>query len=112
MLKKENRLRKKSDFDAIFKEQNFLKSSFLLLGFKKNNLNQSRFGIIVGKKISKKAVIRNKIKRTIREIIRSKIDEIYIGYDVVIIPYKEIEKKSFQEVKNNINKELEKAKLI
>lgn len=102
MLKKENRLKKKKDFDAIFKERKFLRSFLFLFFFKKNNLNYSRFGIVISKKISKKAVLRNRIKRRIREIIRKNIDKTVVGYDVIIIPFKEIIKKSFQEIEEAI----------
>ncbi len=106
MLKKENRLKKKKDFDIVFKQGVFKKSSFILFGFKENNLDYSRFGIIISKKISNKAVVRNKIKRRIREIVRNKIDQIKKGFDIIIVPYKGIEEKSFQEIEKEIIKNL------
>lgn len=112
MLKKENRLKKKKDFDAIFKEWKFKRSLFILLGIKKNDLNYSRFGIIVSKKIAKKAVVRNKIKRKIREILRNRIKEIDRGYDVVIIPSKEIVDKNYQEIKISLERGLKKIKIL
>ena len=113
MLKKENRLKKKKDFDAVFKECKFKRSPlFTFLGIKKNDLNCSRFGIIVSKKIAKKAVIRNKIKRRIREILRNRIKEIDRGYDVVIIPSKEIVDKNYQEIKISLERGLKKIKIL
>lgn len=111
MLKRENRLRKKKDFDAIFKQGDFKKTSFIFFITKKNNLEYSRFGIIVNKKVSKKAVIRNKIKRRIREIIRKKENEMTKGLDVIIMPYKEIKTKLFQEIEQEIEWGLNKLKI-
>lgn len=108
MFKKENRLKKNKDFNAVFKERKFFRLSFFLFGFKKNDLEYSRFGIIVNKKISKQAVLRNRIKRIIREVVRKKIDEIKKGYDIVIIPSKEIKEKTFQEIESAIEKSFKK----
>ncbi|GAI32984.1 unnamed protein product, partial [marine sediment metagenome] len=62
MLNKRNRLKKKKDFDKVFKQGQGFKQDFLYLKIRKNNLKSSRFGFVVSKKFSKKAVIRNKIK--------------------------------------------------
>ncbi len=72
MLKKENRLTKKKDFESLFEKGKGIKQDSLYLKYKKNNLKKSRVSIIVGKNYSKKAVERNKIKRRIREIIKKK----------------------------------------
>ncbi len=57
-----------------------------ILGFKvlENKLGISRFGIVVGTKVSKLATARNRLKRQIREIIQEKIKKITPGYDFVI----------------------------
>ena len=48
-----------------------------------NGLTISRFGLSVGKRVSKKAVIRNRLKRRLREILRKA--PINPGWDVVFI---------------------------
>lgn len=75
-------------------------SDFLCLKCKPNNLNKNQFRIIVSLKVSKKAVIRNKIRRRIKEILRQ--IEIKQGYDIVVITNKEIINKSFREIKERI----------
>jgi ribonuclease P protein component len=84
MLPKVNRLTKKKDFDAVWQKG---RSSFdKTIGVKilANGLAINRFGIMVGLKVSKKAVERNKIKRRIREIIRSETANFKIGFDIAI----------------------------
>jgi len=49
---------------------------------KKNDFNFSRLGVSVSKKVGK-SVVRNKIKRRIKEIIRTNYDNIKKGYDIV-----------------------------
>jgi ribonuclease P protein component len=84
MFKKENRLTKKKDFDAVWKNG---RSSFdKILGVKilPNKLALNRFGIMVGLKVSKKAVERNKIKRRLREIIQAEALNLKNGFDVAV----------------------------
>jgi len=112
MLKKENRLIKKKDFDQVFEKG---KSSFnKLLGIKAvdNKFSFSRFGIIVSTKISKKAVERNKIKRRIRDVIQKDLENIEIGKDVVIITLPEIKNKEYEEIDRAIKSGLKKLKLL
>jgi len=85
MLKKENRITKDKEFDQIFKTgQSFYTR---VLGFKviKTDTEISRFGILLGTKVSKKAVTRNLLKRRIREIIQSNLNNLKPGFDLVIM---------------------------
>ena len=111
MLKKQNQLTKDKEFDNVFKNG---KSSYdKALGVKviANKLNDSRFGILVSTKISKKAVERNRLKRQIREVIRLSLSEIKSGYDFIIITLPPILGKTSQEITKSLQSHLEKLKL-
>jgi ribonuclease P protein component len=85
MLKPVNRLMKKKDFDRVFK---LGRSSFnRLVGLKtvKNDLPDSRFGVIVSAKVSRQAVVRNKIKRQIRTMLKKTAPELKTGQDYVVV---------------------------
>lgn len=110
MLPKPNRLRNKKDFDKVFKEGRGFKEGLLYLKFRNNNLEISRFGFIVSQKVSKKAVVRNKLKRRIREIIKG--TKIKKGLDVVLITTSGLENKDFPELAETVNKVLTKAGII
>ena len=112
MLPKENRLKKKKDFEKLLKEGNSFKEKFLVLKINKNNLDNNRFGFIVSKKISKKAVIRNKIKRWLREIVRKGINNYQKGFDAVVIALPGIELKNFGEVSQALERILKKTKIF
>ncbi|MBI3337423.1 MAG: ribonuclease P protein component [Candidatus Staskawiczbacteria bacterium] len=112
MLSQINRLRKKKDFEKLFKEGKSFKSTFLVLKAVKNNLKENRFGFIVSKKVSKKAILRNKIKRNLRDIVRQNIKDIKSGVDVVLIVLPDFGKKNFSEIKEILNNLLKKAGLI
>ena len=80
MLSKINRIKKKKDFEIIFKKGKSFKNKLFILRFIKNNLNQNRFGFVVSQKVSKKAVVRNKVRRRLAEIIKSYFNNLKILY--------------------------------
>lgn len=112
MLAKKNRLRKKKDIERVFKEGKGFKEDFLVLKIVKNNLENSRFAFIVSQKVSKKATLRNKIRRRLRELVRLKIKEIKTGIDGVVMALPGLEKKDFWELEEIINRIFKKANLI
>ena len=111
MLLKKNRIQKKRDIERIFKEGKSFKEGFLVLKTAKNNLNIARFGFIVSQKISKKANVRNKIKRRLRETIRLKIKLLKPNTDNLFISLPGIERKEFKNIKETIEKLFKKAKI-
>lgn len=82
-LNKKNRLKKKRDFENVFKKGKAVKSSFLFIKYIKNELDISRLGFVVSAKVAKKAVERNKIRRILSEGIRGQINNLN-GYDIVV----------------------------
>ncbi len=108
MLPKINRLTKKKDFEVVFKLGKSVKDGFLLYKTMQNQLPQSRFGFVVSKKISSKAVIRNKIKRRLRQAVENHFKEYKTPFDVVVIALSGIEKKEFLELEEKVAKFLNK----
>lgn len=84
MLKKALRITHPKDFDRINTHGTQKGNSHIIIKYIKNDLEFSRFGFIISNRISKKAVVRNKIKRQLREIIRLNYDKLPVNYDIVI----------------------------
>jgi ribonuclease P protein component len=112
MLPKINCLKKKKDFEQVFKKGKGFKEDFLILKYISSNLRESRFGIIVSQKVSKKATTRNKIKRRLRALISFKLPKIKKSIDAVLVVLPGFENKDFWEAEEIINKLFEKAKLV
>jgi len=110
MLKKENRLTKKKDFERAYKEGRGIKKDSLFLKIIENDQPFTRIGIVISKKVSKKAVIRNKIKRRIREIVRKM--NLIPGFDIVIVTFPQIKEKDFKQIEEEINQLFIKAKCL
>jgi ribonuclease P protein component len=112
MLPKYHRLTKRKDFERIWK---YGKGFFVKeIGFKllKNNLDCFRFAFIVSTKISKEAVVRNKIKRRLREIIHKRLPAIKSGFDCIVVTRSGIEKLSYREMEEKIEEILTRLSLL
>ena len=64
------------DFERIIKEGHYVKNKSFIIYYSKNDLQYSRYGISVGKKLGN-AVFRNKYKRKIRAIIDNYKKKLY-----------------------------------
>ena len=76
---------RRGDFDAVYRAGKRRSSSHFTVFFRTNALPQSRFGFSIKKALGG-AVVRNRIRRRIREIVRSHRPEIPAGWDIVIHP--------------------------
>jgi len=112
MLSRKYKLKKDNDFKKVFKDGRYQQKDFIKIKFLKNNLEINRFSFIVGLKISKKAVQRNKIKRRLEEVIRLNFKQIITGFDIIIFTDKEIIEKEYIEIEENLIYLLKKSKLI
>ncbi|MAG45007.1 ribonuclease P protein component [bacterium] len=102
MFAKKHRLTKQKDFEKVFKTGRLIFGRFLFLKILKNSLKYSRFAFIVSNKISKKAIIRNKIKRRMRAIVKKHFNEIKLEYDIIIIAKSGIETLGYEDLDNAI----------
>lgn len=111
MLKRKNRITLNKEFDHVFKNgKSFYNNIF---GFKVviNDKKLFRFGILLGLKVSKKAVVRNRFKRQIRSIIQQKLPLLKQEYDFVIIVLPKVIDCSFDEIEQYISQGLNKLGL-
>jgi len=114
MLKKQFRLRKQKDFENVFAKGAYFSDKFLTLKIVENGLDISRFGFIVGSKVSKKAVLRNRVKRVLRELVRLKLkqERIKTGFDAVFISKAGIAEIISKDINLAVEKLLKKSGLL
>ena len=82
---REVRLVRKSEFDAAYRAGKRRSSSHFTVFFRANEQPQSRFGFSIKKTLGG-AVVRNRIRRRLREMVRCHRLEIPAGWDIVIHP--------------------------
>jgi ribonuclease P protein component len=76
---------RRGEFDAVYRAGKRRSGSHFTVFFRANQMPQSRFGFSIKKGLGG-AVVRNRIRRRIREIIRCRRMEIPAGWDIVIHP--------------------------
>jgi ribonuclease P protein component len=92
---REVRLVQKAQFDAVYRAGKRRSSSHFTAFMKANNRMQSRFGFSIKKALGG-AVVRNRIRRRMREIVRLHREEIPSGWDVVIHPKSSVARAQFE----------------
>jgi ribonuclease P protein component len=84
-MQRKNRLSRSRDFDAVYRHGRSVSSRFLVLyWFPQEEPSEPRFGFSVPRAVGN-AVTRNRIKRQLREIWRSRLDTVPEGHDYVLI---------------------------
>jgi len=112
MLKRENRLQKEKEIERVFRRGKGFKEDLLALKLLKNDLGENRFAIVVSQKVAKRASLRNKIRRRLREAVKGKRGGARAGMDIVLVALPGFEKKEFEEIKKSLTKLFLKAKLL
>ena len=81
-------------------------SRFLIARFRKNELDHHRFSTIVSTKIERRAVVRNRIRRQIYEIIRLHLEKIAgtAHFDILILPKKAIIGTTYDDLEKSFSK--------
>jgi ribonuclease P protein component len=110
-MRRQYRLRRNSDFQQVRQNGKFYASPLMVLAFLRNELNHSRFGFVVNKRLGK-AVQRNKIKRRMREATRLRIPQIQPGFDLVFIARQPICQASYAEIEQSLERLLKKSGLL
>jgi ribonuclease P protein component len=95
------RLRRSSDFSAVY-ERGVRKSSRSFVVFiLPNESGESRFGLTTSRKIGR-AHERNRIRRRVREILRTARGLLPSGVDVVVNPRKSVGDRAFEELRSEL----------
>ena len=111
MLPKKHRLTRSSDFRRVRGEGRGWSNHMLVLCKLPNELPHSRFGFSVSKRIGG-AVVRNRVKRLLREATRAHLDGVSLGWDVVFIARKGIAGANYWAVERSLARLLGEASLL
>ena len=112
MLPQTHRLRKEKDIKALVKSGKSVRGVLCGIRYRKNDLKSSRFAVVVGVKVSKKAVERNRLRRQIRAVIHEQVKAFAGGYDVAILIRSVALGKKAEELEKDVIKTLKKTPLL
>ena len=111
MLNKNNRLRKKYQFQYIYKSGNYLSDKSVALHFVSSKTKSVKVGFAVTKKIGH-AIKRNLIRRRLREIIRKQLPNLKQNYNIILVAKEAILETEFQNLEKQIINLLKRANLF
>lgn len=111
MLARINRLSRQKDFEAVFKNGGFQQNKYLAVRFRPNGRPASRSAVVVSAKVSKKAVVRNRIRRQITETLTHAWPKIKMGQDLVWVAKNQITALESPAIRQAVRELLERAKL-
>ena len=111
MLKRINRLKKRYQFNYVYKSGEHFSSEHIILYVSSAKTKSIKVGFAVTKKVGH-AVVRNKVRRRLREIIQKQLPLLKQNYNIIIVAKESISTASFETLRLELNKLLKKAKLF
>jgi len=108
-MRKELRLRRRKDFDSVFRQGRAWHNELLVLRSIPNALEHNRYGFITSKRLGK-AVVRNRVRRRLRESVR--VQPVNPGWDVVVSTKSRAAQANFQELNRAVVQLLGKAGIL
>lgn len=124
MLPKTYRLTRERDFEIVSKEGFFVSGRLVNAkvwcvspekyprrGYSREEV---KFGFVVSKKVDRRAVVRNRVKRQMREVVRLLVSKEAInpGFLIVLLVKKEIVGKSYGEIADDIHSVLLRSRVV
>ena len=110
MLKKIYRLRKKYQFNYVYKVGKVIRQPNLLLFYCSSKNKNIKVGLSVNKKVGG-AVVRNRVKRLLREALRPSLSVLKPNFNIIIFAEPSIVSANFACIKQQIDTALLKADL-
>lgn len=111
MLKRINRLKKRYQFNYVYKSGEHISGEHMVLYLVSSKTKNIKVGLAVTKKIGK-AVVRNRVRRQLREIIKKQVPSLKQNYNIIVVARDNITSASFENLTNEFLKLIKKANLI
>lgn len=108
-IKRQERLRQRKDFDAVFRRGRSWNNNLLVLRTLANDLTHNRYGFVTSKRVGK-AVVRNRVRRLLSETLR--VLPVQRSWDIVISAKTATAQADFHEINRAVIDLLAKANLL
>ncbi|MCD6358498.1 MAG: ribonuclease P protein component [Dehalococcoidia bacterium] len=109
LMQKKEHLTQRSQYETVYSKGRSWVNKLLVVRVVPNELDFNRYGLSVGKRLGN-AVVRNRIKRLIRENVR--LLKVKQGWDVVFIARNAANKGTYHNIGNSIESLLRRAHLL
>lgn len=79
------RVRRARDFERVYRRGGRARGRFVTVAVAPNDLDCTRLGLSIGKRVFRRAVPRNRVRRLVREAFRLGYPDLPHGVDIVVI---------------------------
>lgn len=117
-LPSRHRLKQRKEFQSVYKQgirrssRHFVIKALLMGENLEFNSMDTKIGISISRKVSKKAVVRNRIKRQIRSVFRCLLPKISFPWLIVVIVKPEAQECNYEHFLRELEQLLIKAEII
>lgn len=106
------RLKSRAQYLAVQNRGRKIYSKHFLIFYSENSVGYTRIGITISKKVDKRAVARNRLRRRIREIFRLNSSQLVRGLDLVVVARFNAAECSYEDVASEVLGTLKRFKLM
>ena len=96
------RLRKRGEFERVFGRPRRSTDELFTVLARRNRLPYPRLGMAISRKHAPRAVVRNRVKRLVREVVRRNRERFPEGCDVVAIAKRGSPELGYEDVRSEI----------
>lgn len=111
MVQRRLRLRRPQDFERLRHNGKVQRHPLIVMSYAPNTLPHNRYGFITSKHLGN-AVVRNRVRRLLRESVRYSHTHIQPGYDIVFVARAHIVEQPAGQIKRTVSELLRRAGLI
>lgn len=108
-MRRAQRLRERRDFAAVYRRGRRYQGALLILRAVRTDRPLSRFGFTAGKALGN-AVVRNRLKRRLRESVRSL--QVAPGWDIVLNARREAGTAEYQRLQAQVSELMARARVL
>lgn len=112
MLAKNHRLRAAKDIQRVSRQGRWAAGSNLTIRTLPNRFQTVRVGVIISKKVDKRAVVRNRARRRVQEQLRLILPNLIIGSDILIYIRKDLVDLKPEQLKNELDIQLKRLRVV
>ena len=111
MLKQKYRLKKKYQFNYVYRVGKSCHGKYSMIVFSPSKNQNVKIGISVSKKVGN-SVKRNRARRLLREAVSPYLDSLKKNFNLIIVAKQAIDGKKLQDVRSDLTETFLKAELI